>query len=205
MVRSSLSSKKGTSLIELLAYISLYGVVMSLLATLVFVLTKTARSVNRQSILNRGTKILYTEFMGQAINFNADYVVVNETINDTVSVTLEKRYRYDNEGERIKIVAGDTVYANKPVKLTYSYKKGDNKMGIKYEYLDGRTIPDATVDLDNGVTISSSTENDTDISNIFTVVTKSSYSKSLIFNGKLTFDKKSVEFNFVIPVYVINE
>ena len=204
MVRNSLSNKKGTSLVELLAYVSLYGVVMSLLATLVFVLTKTARSVNRQSVLNRGTKILYSEFLAQAINFNADYVNINEPANDTVSVTLEKHYTYDHEGERVQIVAGDAVYANKPVKLTYSYKKGEDKMKIIYTKLDGSST-EGTVDLEHGMTISSSTANDTDISNIFTIVSKSSYNKSLIFNGKLTYDKKSIEFNFIIPVYVINE
>lgn len=204
MVRNSLSKKKGVTLVEMLAYISLYGVVMSLLATLVFVLTKTARSVNRQSVLNRGTKLLYTEFLAQAINFNADYVVINEAVNDTVSVTLEKHYRYDDEGERVKIVAGDAIYANKPVKLTYSYKKGEDKMKIVYTKLDN-TSTEGIVDLDHGMTISSSTTNDTDISNIFTIVSKSSYNKSLIFNGKLTYDKRSIEFNFIIPVYVINE
>lgn len=202
MLRNS-SSKKGTSLVELLAYISLYGIVMTLLATFVFVLVQTTRKTNRQSILNRGTKLLYTEFLAQAINFNADYVVVNEVINNTVSVSLEKHYRYDDEGNRIEIVAGDTVYANKPVKLTYSYTKGEDKMKFFYTKLDGSSTTPSEINLDYGMTITSSFADDSDISNIFTVVSKSSYNKSLIFNGKLNYDQKSVEFNFVIPVYVI--
>jgi hypothetical protein len=201
MLRNS-SSKKGVTLVETIAYIALYGVVMSLLATFVFVLVQSTRKVNRVSILNRGTKLLYTEFLAQAINFNADYVVVNETVNDTVSVTLEKHYRYDDEGNRIEIVAGDTEYANKPVKLTYSYKKGESKMKYTYTKLDNSETTNE-IKLDYGITITSATANDNDISNIFTLVSKSNYNKSLIFNGKLNFDKKSVEFNFVIPVYVI--
>ena len=201
MLRNS-SSKKGVTLIETIAYVMLYGVVMTLLATFVFVLIQTTRKVNRVSIINRGTKLLYTEFMAQAINFNADYVVVNETINDTVSVTLEKHYRYDDEGNRIEIVAGDTVYADKPVKLTYSYKKGEDKMKYTYTKLNGDSTT-TEIKLDYGMTITSSSVNDTDISKIFTVVSKSNYNKSLIFNGKLNFDKKAVEFNFVIPVYVV--
>jgi len=204
MTRFSSSNKKGVTLVEMIAYITLYGVIMTLLATLVFVIIQATRKVNRQSILNRGTKLLYTEFLAQAINFNADYVAINEPTTDTVSITLEKHYRYDNEGNRIEIVAGDTEYANKPVKLTYSYKKGEDKMKFSYTKLDG-TSTSADINLDYGMTITSTSANDTDISNIFTIVSKSSYSKSLIFNGKLNFDKKSVEFNFVIPVYVIND
>lgn len=201
MVHNS-SSKKGTSLIELIAYIGLYGIVMSLLATFVYVLVQTTRKVNRQSILNRGTKLLYTEFLAQAINFNPDYVAVNEPTSNTVSVTLEKHYRYDDEGNRIEIVAGDTEYANKPVKLTYSYTKGEDKMNFTYTKLDGSTTT-AEINLDYGMTITSTSPGDNDISKIFTVISKSSYNKSLIFNGKLNFDKKSVEFNFVIPIYVV--
>lgn len=201
MLRNS-SSKNGVSMIETIAYIMLYGVVMALLATFVFVLIQSTRKVNRVSIINRGTKLLYTEFLAQAINFNADYVVVNEIVNDTVSVTLEKHYRYDNEGNRIEIVADDPVYADKPVKLTYSYKKGESKMMYTYTKLNG-SESSTEIKLDYGITITSASANDADISNIFTVVSKSNYSKSLIFNGKLNFDKKAVEFNFVIPVYVI--
>lgn len=196
------SSKKGITMIETIAYIMLYGVVMTLLATFVFVLIQSTRKVNRVSIINRGTKLLYTEFLAQAINFNADYVVINEIVNDTVSVSLEKHYRYDDEGNRIEIVAGDTVYADKPVKLTYSYKKGESKMKYTYTKLDGSTST-ADINLDYGMTITSTSPNDNDISNVFTIVSKSTSNKSLIFNGKLNFDKKAVEFNFVIPVYVI--
>ena len=198
------SSKKGVTLIETIAYIMLYGAVMSLLATFVFVLIQQTRRVNRLSILNRGTKLLYTEFLAQAINFNADYVVVNDEVNNTVSVTLEKHYRYDNEGNRIEIVEGDTEYANKPVKLTYSYKKGEDKMKYTYTKLDGNDSDPIEINLDYGMTITSTSSNDEDISSIFTIIDKSNSNKSLIFNGMLNFDKKSVEFNFVIPIYVIN-
>ena len=200
------SSKKGVTMIELIAYVALYGVIMSLLATLVFVIMQTTRRVNRQSILNRGTKMLYTEFLAQSINFNPDYVEINEPTTDTVSVTLEKRYRYDNEGNRIKIVAGDSEYANKPVKLTYSYKKGEDKMYYTYTKLDAEgTTTTNVIDLDFGMTITSTSANDEDISNIFTIINKSNMSKSLVFNGNLNYDKKSIEFNFIIPIYVVNE
>jgi len=59
------SSKKGLTMIEMIAYVALYGVIMSLLATLVFVIIQATRRVNRQSILNRGTKMLYIEFLAQ--------------------------------------------------------------------------------------------------------------------------------------------
>ena len=205
MTRFSSSNKKGVTLVEMIAYITLYGVIMTLLATLVFVIIQTTRKVNRQSILNRGTKLLYTEFLAQAINFNADYVVINEPTNDTVSITLEKHYRYDDEGNRIEIVVGDEIYANKPVKLTYSYKKGEDKMKFSYAKLDGTLYSSSEINLDYGMTITSTSDNDADISNIFTIVKKSSYNKSLIFNGKLNYDKKSIEFSYVIPVYVIND
>ena len=37
------NNKKGVSMVELIAYVALYGVVMSLLATLVFVIVQAAR------------------------------------------------------------------------------------------------------------------------------------------------------------------
>ena len=200
----SFLSKKGTSLVELIAYVVLYGVVMSLLATLVFVLITATRKVNRQAILNRGAKLLYTDFLAQSISFNADFVTINETINDTVSITLEKHYRYNDEGDRIKIVADDSEYADKPVKLTYSYTKGQSKMFVKYEKLDG-TSTNNSIDLGFGMTITSSTAGDTDITKVFYIINKSSSNKSLVFNGMLNYDQKTLEFNYVVPIYVVTE
>jgi len=77
-------------------------------------------------------------------------------------------------------------------------------MVVTYTKLDNSTTT-SEINLDFGMTITSNSNNDEDISNIFTIVEKSSYNKSLIFNGKLNYDKKSLEFNFVIPVYVIPE
>ena len=58
-------NKKGVSMVELIAYVALYGVVMSLLASLVFVIIQSARKVNGQAILNRGATIMYTEILSQ--------------------------------------------------------------------------------------------------------------------------------------------
>ncbi|MCR5308151.1 MAG: hypothetical protein K6E24_04065, partial [bacterium] len=59
---------------EMIAYVALYGVVMSLLASLIFVIIMAARKVNRLSILNRGVTIMYREILSQTITLNPDTV-----------------------------------------------------------------------------------------------------------------------------------
>ena len=86
----TLKNKKGMSMPELIAYVALYGVVMSLLASLVFVIVSAARKVNAQSIMNRGATLLYTEILSQTVSLNPDSVT-GPTINgDTISITFEK-------------------------------------------------------------------------------------------------------------------
>ena len=203
-------NKKGTSMMELIAYVALYGVVMSLLATLVFVIVKAARRVNSQAILNRGCVLMYTEMLSQTVNLNPDTVsepfYTNE--NNTINITFQKLYTYNDDGDRVNIRDAYTAnnadptiasYINKPLTITYSYTKGDDS--IVFEITDIKNVKSTgKIDLDYGTTITSMT--DDSLGNVITIDTQSSFNKYVTFHGRLKFDNKNMEFNFIIPVYV---
>ena len=142
-------NKKGVSMVELIAYVALYGVVMSLLASLVFVIIQSARKVNGQAILNRGATIMYTEILSQTISLNPDTVsdVVKTTSDgkDTISVAFEKRFFYNDEGEK-KPISESTEYANRPVKIVYSYTEGNDNIDVSYVKIDN-TASSSTINL----------------------------------------------------------
>lgn len=202
MVHTITTNKKGVSMAEMLAYIALYGVVMSLLASLVFVIISSARKINSQSILNRGSAILYTDFLSEVIRLNPDTVSNVETTADgnTISITFEKKWKYDDEGNRIEIAADDSEYTNKPVKMKYSYTKGNDNIDVTSTLLNG-TSANSTINLDYGMTITS--VNSDEITDVFRVDTQNSSGKYVTVHGNLRFDNKKVEFNFIIPIFVI--
>lgn len=194
-------NKKGVSLVELIAYIALYGVVMSLLATLVFVIVKAARKVDSQSIINRGATLMYTEILGGTIGLNPDTVSEVTTSGNTISVTFEKRFYYNDEGERKSITENDT-YLNKITKITYSYTKGNDNIDVK-RVLGNGTEATSTINLDFNMTITSHDSND--ISNVFTVDTQNASNKYVTFHGDLHYDDRKMEFNFIVPVFTAKE
>jgi len=127
----TLQNKKGVSMVELIAYVALYGVVMSLLASLVFVIIQGARKVNAQSILNRGAVIMYTEILSQTIALNPD-TVSPVTISDdgnTISVTFSKRFYYTDEGER-RSISENAEYQNINTSIKYSYTKNNDNIDV---------------------------------------------------------------------------
>ncbi|MCR5462211.1 MAG: hypothetical protein K6E87_04000 [bacterium] len=189
---------------EMIAYVALYGVVMSLLASLVFVIISSARKINSQSILNRGASILYTELLSEIIRINPDYVGDVETTADgnTISIQFEKKYKYNDEGERIEIKSDDAEYANKPVKIKYSYTKGNDNIDVIYTSLSGVNTAD-TINLDYGMTITS-VDSDS-IENVFKVDKQNTSNKYVTINGNLNFDKKKMEFNYIIPIFTTIE
>ena len=198
-----LQNKKGVSLIELLAYITLYGFISSLLATLVFVLVRAARSVNAQSILNRGATLMYTEILGQTINVNPDTVSPVTTSDDgnTISITFSKRFYYTDEGEK-QSISGVDEFANKIVIITFSYTKESDNIDIVMIKGNG-TQSTSTINLDYGMTITSHDGND--ISNVFAVDTQNESNKYVTFHGDLHYDKKDMEFNFIVPVFTAKD
>ena len=222
MVRTSLikNNKKGVSMIELLAYVSLYGVVMSLLATLVFVIVKTARKVNDQAIINRGSTMMYTEILAQTTNFSPDTVsdvvykdalgnviedpASNRANIDTISITFIKQYDYAPSdgyvvGEKT-YNEGDRIPLETPRTLEYAYKKGSDNIDI---IKNGDTENKASINLDYKMTISAnSNPSDDDIYGCITVDRQNSTNKYVTFNGYLNFDDKKMEFKFIIPVFV---
>ena len=200
-----LKTKKGTSLVELIAYIALYGVVMSLLASLVFVLVTTARKVNRQAILNRGITTLYNEFLSKAISLDPDSVSPVTTSEDgnTISITLQKFWKYDDDGNKVKILPTDTEYADKVTKVTFSYTKGQKIVKI-YNVTASGTEINTDVDLEYNMFITSTKdETDNDISKVFTIDEQNSRCVSVIFSGYLNYDKKNIEFKYTIPIFTI--
>lgn len=201
MVRTTMTSKKGVSMVELIAYVALYGVIMSLLASLVFVIVKSARRINSQSILNRGSAIMYTEFLSEVINVNPDTVGDVETSADgnTISIQFEKKYKYTDEGKKVEIEADDAEYASKPVKIKYSYTKGNDNIDILYTMLNGTTST-STISLDYGITITSIDSDE--ITDVFKVDRQNSSNKYVTIHGNLNFDNKKMEFNYIIPVFV---
>ena len=210
--------KNGVSMVELIAYVALYGVVMSLLASLVFVIVQAARKVNSQAILNRGATIMYTEILSQTISLNPDTVsdVTYTTGADgkptSVSVTFSKVYGYaesdnethsDGKGGTKKYNAGERYPLDTPSTVTYTfYKKDSAPTGKKDDTIYvNRNGSESTISLEYGMTISSAS-NDDDITNCIQVATQNSSNKYVTFNGFLHFDKKTLEFNFIIPVFV---
>ena len=198
-----IKNKKGVSMAEMIAYVALYGVVMSLLASLVFTIVQAARKVNRQSILNRGATIMYTEILSETISLNPDAVspVTKSEDGNTISITFEKKYFYNDEGER-KPISQSTEYANKPVKITYSYTKGADNIVVVYTKIDNTTTT-SSINLDFKMTITS--YNSEDIDTVFSVDSQNSSNKYVTFHGNLNFDKKAMEFNFIIPVFTAKE
>lgn len=202
MDRTITTNKKGVSMAEMIAYVALYGVVMSLLASLVFVIITSARKINSQSILNRGSAIMYTEFLSEVIALNPDTVSDVETSADsnTISITFEKKWKYNDEGERIAIATDDAEYANKPVKLKYSYTKGNSNIDIIYTFLNGTTST-GEISLEYNMKITS--VNSDAITDVFSVYTQNSSSKYVTVHGNLNYDNKKMEFNYIIPIFVI--
>ena len=202
MVHTTTTNKKGVSWIELIAYVSLYGVVMSLLASLVYVIVRSTRKINSQAILNRGSAILYTDFLSEVIRINPDTVSDVETTADgnTISITFEKKWKYDDEGNRIEIAVDDSEYANKPVKIKYSYTKNSDNIDVTSTLLDG-TSSSTTIALEYGMTITS--VNSDEITDVFRVDTQNSSSKYVTVHGNLNFDKRQMEFNYIIPIFII--
>ena len=214
------NNKKGVSMAELIAYVALYGVIMSLLASLVFVIIQAARKVNRQSILNRGATIMYTEILSETVALNPDTVdnvvykdssgAIITTVTDdnkssinSISITFSKKYGYalaDNEEHAgVKYKQGDRYPLENPQYLTYSYtKRADNIEVIR----NNNTTNKGTINLDYKMTISSVDSDD--IFGCIQVNKQSTSNKYVIFNGLLHFDSKTMEFNFVIPVFVAN-
>jgi len=194
-------NKKGVTLVEMIAYIALYGVVMSLLATLVFVIVKAARKVDAQSIINRGATLLYTDILSGVINLNPDTVSEVTTSGNTISVTFEKRFYYNDEGER-KSISENSEYNNKITKITYSYTKDNDNIDVK-RVLGNGSESNSTINLDYKMTITSHDSND--ISNVFTVDTQNASNKYVTFHGDLHYDDKKQEFNFIVPVFTAKE
>jgi hypothetical protein len=186
----------------MIAYVVLYGVVMSLLATLVFVIVKAARKINSQSILNRGASILYTEFLSQIVTLNPDTVsdVAISEDGNTISIEFEKKYKYNDEGKRVEIEADDAEYSYKPIKIKYIYTKGSDNINVVFTNLAG-TNSYSTISLDFGMTLTS--VNSTEITDVFKVDKQNSTNKYVTVHGNLHFDDKKLEINYIIPVFVI--
>ena len=234
-------NKKGVSMVELIAYVALYGVVMSLLASLVFVIVQAARKVNRQAILNRGSILMYTEILSQTISLNPDTVsdvyyfkvdvtkdnynscfddsgkvkaeaVVadpenNKTSIKSVAITFTKKYDYYKQGDTIPSgkSEGDRYEIVDPSSITYIlYKKDSAPAGKKSDciYVINNGT-ESTISLDYGMTISSA-ETDDNIFDCIQVDKQNNSNKYVTFNGFLHFDNRTMEFNFIIPVYVAN-
>ena len=204
MDHTIMTNKKGVSMPELIAYVALYGVVMSLLASLVFVIVSSARKINSQAILNRGSAIMYTELLSQIIILNPDVVNDVEYSADanTTSVEFQKKYTYNDEGERILIKNDDPEYQSKPIKIKYSYTKGNDNIDVLYTYLNGSTST-TKISLEYGMTITS--VNSDSVVNVFRVDTQNSSNRYVTINGNLHFDNKKLEFNYVIPIFVVRD
>ena len=198
-----LKNKKGVSMVELLAYVVLYGMVASMLSTLVFVLVRQARKVDAQSILNRGSTMLYTEILGQSIALNPDTVseVSTSDDGDTISITFSKRFYYTDEGER-KSVSESDDYSSKVVLIKYSYTTGEDNIKVLRKTGNGAETT-TSIDLDYGMTITSH-ESD-NISDVFRVDTQNTSNKYATIHGDLHYDNKTMEFNFVIPIFTAKD
>lgn len=223
-------NKKGVSMAELIAYVALYGVVMSLLASLVFVIVQAARKVNRQAILNRGATIMYTEILSQTISLNPDTVsdvtyyssYTSSTVNTpittaitddnkssitAISITFTKKYDYYKAGDTIPSgkSEGDRYEIANPSYITYLFFKKDNApAGKKSDNIYViRNGSESTISLEYGMTISSAADDD-NIYKCIQVATQNTSNKYVTFNGFLHFDNKNMEFNFIIPVFVAN-
>lgn len=190
-------------MVELIAYVALYGVVMSLLATMVFVIVKAARKVNAQSILNRGATIMYTEVLSNAIALNPDTVSEVTTSEDgnTISVSFIKKYFYTDEGER-KLISESSLYTNKTVMITYSYTKGSDNIDVVFTKGDN-TSSASKIKLDYKMTMTS--HDSDDISKVFSVDTQNRSNKYVTFHGDLHYDNKKMEFNFIVPIFTARD
>ena len=193
---------------ELIAYIALYGVVMSLLASLVFVIIQAARKVNAQSILNRGATIMYTEILSETIRLNPDSVsdVLTSDDGNTISITFEKKYYYTDDGER-KSISENDEYQAQVTSVTYSYTKGNDNIDVLFKTGAG-SESSSSINLDYRMTISShpnSGDDTDDITNVFSVDTQNTSNKYVTFHGDLHYDNKKMEFNFIVPVFTAKE
>ena len=200
----TLKNKKGVSMPELIAYVALYGVVMSLLASLVYVIVVSARKVNTRAILNRGATMLYTEILSETIRLNPDSVsnVEMSSDNNTISVTFEKKYYYTDEGERKSVSDEGSGYANKTTKIKYSYTKGSDNVNVLFVKGDG-TSTTSSINLNFKMTITS--HDSENINNVFSVDTQNSSNKYVTFHGDLHFDNRKQEFNFIVPVFTAKD
>ena len=198
-----LKSKKGVSMAELIAYVALYGVVMSLLASLVYTIVVSARKVDSRAILNRGSAILYTEILSETIRLNPDTTSgpIISSDNNTISVTFTKRFYYTDEGER-KSVSESSEYQGKVVSITYSYTKGNDNIDMYFVKGDGSNST-SQINLNYGITITS--HNSDDIRDVFSVDTQNSSNKYVTFHGDLHYGKTVTEFNFIVPVFVAKD
>ncbi|MBP5446316.1 MAG: hypothetical protein J6Y28_09115 [Acholeplasmatales bacterium] len=206
-ISQSRLNKKGISMPELIAYVILYSVVTSLLASLTYTIIITARKVNRQAILNRGATIMYTELLAETIALNPDTVdsvvykdasgntISNPTEDknsiNSISITFTKKWSYNDKGERIAITNPET--------LTYRYTKGSNDIDIiRNNDEDNKT----EINLEYNVTLTSTSSDD--IYDVISVDAQNSSNKYVTFRGKLNFDDRYQQFNFIIPVFVAN-
>ena len=200
-------NKKGVTMIEMIAYLALYGMVMSLIGSLTFTIIITARKVNRQAILNRGATIMYTEILSETIALNPDTVsdvvytdasgnvVTNPSSNkaniNNISVTFTKKWSYNDEGERVEIT--------NPNSITYSYTKGNNNIDV---IRNNNAADKSSINLEYKMTLTSSTSDD--IYDVISVDTQNTSNKYVTFHGNLHFDSRDFEFNFIVPVFVAN-
>ena len=192
---------------ELIAYVALYGVVMSLLASLVFVIVVAARKVNAQSILNRGTAIMYTEIVSEVVSLNPDTVYDHGVSDDgdSISVEFQKQFYYTDSGEK-KLVADNAAYNNKIVRIKYTYVRGSDNIDVLFTYGNTNTVT-SSINLEYNMCIYSHDDNnpDTDdINTVFSVNRQNSTNTYVTFHGDLKYDNKRMEFNFIVPVFTIS-
>lgn len=207
-------NKKGVSLTELIAYIVLYGVVMSLLASLVFVIINSARKVNSQAILNRGASIMYTEILARTVALNPDTVSkvtykignqeyttlpdgTNKTTIDSISITFSKINDYNDDGKKITLPAANQKH------LTFTYNKGEDNIKVYSKEGTGNPV-ESSINLEYDMRISSSASDNPTDDSIYRVIScdiQNDASVYVTFNGYLKFDNKKTEFNFIIPVF----
>lgn len=197
MKQSILLNKKGTSMVELLAYVILYGTVMSLLATMVFFIATTSQKTYEKSRLNIENVTLFSESLAVTTNLMADNVELQTDASGKKSIMFWKKYDFisaDPDADQVdrKQVETDkeASLASKVNRVYFSFDEDNNDIVVK------TTTPGGT-EKSNALSVSNVTLSDVD----FDLIVANEANSFVRVTGTMTCNKRSQSFSYIIPVF----
>ena len=199
-----ISDKRGISIVELLGYTVLSAMVMSLLASMVYLFYKTNMRIGEQTQNTSANVLVYQNFQAEITRFSPQTAtlldnngnVVNEENNVTpTSILLEiKKVDADGDGPGLAMVDIATDVESKML-----IKVIDGKINIYFysvdSYATSTPLTSKTFDIGNTCTISTL--------QFDLLVSKTGTTTNINIKGSVlnSISNTTSDFNFVIPFY----